>query len=438
MVKGPVRRFYYGWVIVGVALVSMAFWFGFRTTFSVFYVALLEEFQWGRGESAGVQSLALITYTVMAPLVGGLIDRFGPRRIIVPGVLLLGLGLILCASIKSLAHFYLLYSVVAGTGVTSVALVSYTAILAHWFVKKRGVASGIAVSGMGLGTFILVPLSQHFIALWGWRFAFVALGVLVLIILLPTNAFFLRHKPQDLGLYPDGAKDLEAAKEEGRKMMDSAWSETDWTLKRAIKTRRFWALMIFPLCAVIAMYIVIVHSVRFLVDAGIDNMTAAFIFALSGIISSIFRIFWGWLSDGIGREKTYTLGMFCIIMGLCSLILLEILREKYFVYSFIAFFGAGWGVTAPMFMSIAADLFQGRSIGLIYGLLEGSIGIGGAFGSWVAGFIFDKTQSYQWAFVLATSVSIVSCIMVWVAAPRKVRQVGRMGIAGKDQRSRRL
>jgi MFS family permease len=130
--------------------------------------------------------------------------------------------------------------------------------------------------------------------------------------------------------------------------------------------------------------------------------------------------------------------MFCIIMGLCSFILLEILREKYFVYSFIAFFGAGWGVTAPMFMSIAADLFQGRSIGLIYGLLEGSIGIGGAFGSWVAGFIFDKTQSYQWAFVLATSVSIVSCIIVWVAAPRKVRQVGRMGIAGKDQRSRRL
>jgi MFS family permease len=161
-------------------------------------------------------------------------------------------------------------------------------------------------------------------------------------------------------------------------------------------------------------------------------MTAAFIFALSGIISSIFRIFWGWLSDGIGREKTYTLGMFCIVLGLCSLILLEILGGKYFVYSFICFFGAGWGVTAPMFMSIAADIFQGRSIGLIYGLLEGSIGIGGAFGSWVAGFIFDKTQSYQWAFVLAASVSILSCIFVWVVAPGKVRQVGRMRTMRRD------
>jgi MFS family permease len=421
-----IGRFYYGWYIVGVALVSMAFWFGFRTTFSVFYVALLEEFQWGRGESAGVQSIALITYTVMAPLVGGMIDRFGPRRVIVPGILLLALGLILCASIKSLAHFYLLYGVVAGTGVTSVAIVSYNAILAHWFVKKRGVASGIAVSGMGLGTFILIPLSQHFIALWGWRLAFVAFGLLVLIILLPTNVLFLRHKPQDLGLYPDGSKDLEAARAGRQKAIDSAWSETDWTLKRAVKTRKFWAFMIFPFCAVIAVYIVIVHSVRFLVDSGIDNMTAAFIFAFSGIISSLFRIFWGWLSDGIGREKTYTLGMFCIVLGLCSLILLDVLGNKYFVYSFICFFGAGSGVTAPMFMSIAADIFQGRSIGLIYGFLEGSIGIGGAFGSWVAGFIFDKTQSYQWAFVLAASVSILSCIFVWVAAPGKVRQVGRM------------
>ena len=430
--EAQIGRFYYGWVIVGVALVSMGFWFGFRITFSVFYVALLEEFSWGRGESAGVQSLALIIYTVTAPLVGGLIDRFGPHRIIIPGVLLLGLGLILCTLIKSLGHFYFFYAVVAGTGVTSIAIVSYTAILAHWFVKKRGLASGIAVSGMGLGTFILVPLSQYFIALWGWRFAFVALGVLVLIILLPLNGLFLRHKPQDVGQNPDGAKDAGPAYGEKFEPMDSAWSETDWTLKRVLRTGRFWALMIFPFCAAIAIYIVIVHTVRFLVDTGIDKMTAAFVFALVGIISSGARIFWGWLSDRTGREKTYTLGILCIIMGLCSLILLEILGRRYFVYSFIVFFGSGWGVTAPMFMSVAADLFQGRTIGLIYGLLEGALGIGAAFGSWVAGFIFDKTQSYQLAFVLAASVCILSCLFVWIAAPRKVRQVGKTRAMRRD------
>jgi MFS family permease len=421
-----VGRLYYGRVIVGVGLVSMAFWFGFRTTFAVFYVALLEEFSWSRGEAAGVQSVAFITYTITAPLVGGLIDRFGPRRIITPGILLLALGLILCACIKSLAQFYLLYGVVAGTGVTSIAIVSYTAILGHWFEKKRGIASGLAVSGMGLGTFILVPLSQHFITLWGWRFAFVTLGVFVLILLLPLNALFLRHKPQELGLYPDGVRDGGSREGKGRAVSDSTWFETDWTLGKALRTGRFWALMFFLFFAVIAIHIVLVHNVRFFVDKGIDEMTAAFIFALTGIVSSAFRIFWGWLSDYAGREKTYTLGATCILMGVCSLVLLEILGESRFVYPFIIFFGAGWGVTAPMFMSVAADLFQGKSFGLIYGILEGLIGIGAAFGAWVPGFIFDNTESYQWAFVLAASVTILSCLFVWLAAPRKVRQTLKM------------
>jgi MFS family permease len=420
--KSEIRlwHFYYGWIIVGVAMVSMAFWFGIRATFSVFYVALLEDFSWTRGQAAGVQSMALITYTIMAPIVGGLIDRFGPRRIIVPGVLLLTLGLILCSSITTLAQFYLLYGVLVGTGVTSVAIVSYTAILTHWFERKRGLANGLAVSGIGLGTFIFVPLSQYCISLWGWRLTFAILGALVLIILLSLNALLLRHKPQELGLYPDGIKEGEQRKERELELMDFARSETDWTLQSAWRTGRFWYLMIFPFLAAIVMYAIHVHHVRFLVDQGIDKTTAALIFGLLGIISSAFRIFWGWLSDLIGREKTYTLGTMCIFLGICSLILLEISGERHFVLPFIIFFGAGWGVTAPMFMSVAADLFRGRGFGLIYGILEGVIGIGGALGAWVPGFIFDRTQSYQWAFGLVASMIILSCVFVWLAAPRKI------------------
>jgi MFS family permease len=307
-----------------------------------------------------------------------------------------------------------------GTGVTSVAIVSYTAILTHWFERKRGLANGLAVSGIGLGTFIFVPLSQYCISLWGWRLTFAILGALVLIILLSLNALLLRHKPQELGLYPDGIKEGEQRKERELELMDFARSETDWTLQSAWRTGRFWYLMIFPFLAAIVMYAIHVHHVRFLVDQGIDKTTAALIFGLLGIISSAFRIFWGWLSDLIGREKTYTLGTMCIFLGICSLILLEISGERHFVLPFIIFFGAGWGVTAPMFMSVAADLFRGRGFGLIYGILEGVIGIGGALGAWVPGFIFDKTQSYQWAFGLVASMIILSCVFVWLAAPRKI------------------
>jgi len=427
LIKGEVGfgRFYYGWVIVGVALVSMAFWFGIRTAFSVFYVALLEDFPWGRGEAAGVQSLTLITYTIMAPLVGWLIDRFGPRRIMVPGIVLLALGLILCSSIKTLLQFYLLYGVLVGIGITCTAILPYSAILAHWFEKRKGVASGLALSGMGLGVFVLVPLSQYFISLWGWRLAFAALGVLVLIFLLPLNALFLRHRPEQLGLSPDGARGPGPSKGPRLEVIDRAWSETDWTLRNASRTGKFWALMIFPFCVAIPIFIVIVHGVRFLVDQGIDKMTAAFVLALVGIVSSVFRILWGWLSDSIGRENTYTLGVICMCVGLCSLILLEILGERRFVYPFIVFFSAGWGATTPMFVSVSADLFRGKGFGLIFGTVEGVIGIGCALGAWVAGFIFDKTQSYQMAFVLATTLSIASCLFIWLAAPRKVLGIGK-------------
>ena len=413
--------FYYGWIIVAVALVSMAFWLGIRSSFSVFYVALLEDFPWSRSGSAGAQSMALITYTLLAPLVGGLIDRFGPRRVIVPGILVLALGLVLCSTIDTLTQFYLMYGVVMGSGITCIGIVTYSAILAHWFEKKRGLASGIAVSGMGLGTFLLVPLSQTFISMWGWRLTFIVTGALVLIILLPANAILLRHKPEEIGQYPDGSKPFETpglpAAQHGQKRD----IKTDWTLKKAVHTGRFWALMTFPFLSIIGIYIILVHNVKFLVDQGIDKMTAALIFALVGIISSIFRIFWGWLSDRIGREITFTMGILCACLGVGSLLLFEFTGSMPFTWSFFIFFGMGWGVTAPMYMSVSADLFKGKVFGLIYGFLEAGIGLAGALGAWIAGFIFDETHSYNMAFILVIVVLLLSCVFVWLAAPRNFR-----------------
>jgi MFS family permease len=164
-----------------------------------------------------------------------------------------------------------------------------------------------------------------------------------------------------------------------------------------------------------------VHSVRFLVDQGVAKMTAAYVLALVGVVSSIFRIFWGGLSDRIGREITYTMGIACGCLGVSSLLLFEAYGSSFFVYSFFVFFGMGWGVTAPMMMAVAADLFRGKIFGLIYGFVEAGVGIGAAFGAWVAGFIFDRTQSYQLAFVLVIIALLLSCVFIWLAAPRKFR-----------------
>jgi len=410
---------YYGWIIVAVALISMAFWFGIRSSFSVFYVALLEDFAWSRGETAGVQSMALITYTILAPLVGGLIDRFGPRRIVVTGILVLASGLVLCAFVKTLIQFYLYYGVVMAAGVTCISIVSYSPILANWFEKKRGLASGIAVSGIGVGTFSLVPLSQYFIELWGWRITFAALGGLAFVILLPLVSIFLRHRPEELGLMPDGLKGEVRRNKGVLGSMESERPQMDWTFKKVLGVKSFWALLGLIFFAMMGVFIVIVHHVKFLVDMGIDKMTVAMLFGLIGIISSGFRIFWGWLSDRIGRELAYTMGMICICIGVCSLLLIEPVGARILIYAFFIFFGIGWGVTAPMFIAAAADLFQGRIFGFIYGIMEGGVGIGAAFGAWVPGYIFDRTHSYQWGFALALAAFVLSGLLMWVVAPKK-------------------
>jgi MFS family permease len=412
-------KIYYGWIIVAVSMISTTFWFGIRTSFSVFYVPLLEQFHWNRGESAGVQSVALLSYTFLAPVVGGLIDRFGPRRVIVPGIFLFSFGLALSSRLESLLQFYVFYGIVMGSGITCIGIVSYSAILAHWFEKKRGLASGIAVSGMGLGTFLFVPLSQHLISAYGWRDTFIIQSVLALVILLPLNFFWLRHTPHDLGLLPDGRKEDPF---ENSVLRPVQGEEKAVSLDRIMRTKSFWYLLIFPSLAVVGVYVVLVHNVRFLIDKGISPMSAALIFAVAGGISSFFRIFWGYISDRIGREKTYTLGMISISLGALSLLLLDRVTGKVLVYSFMIFFGIGWGATAPMFMAAAADLFRGKVFGLVYGLVEGVIGIGAALGSWAAGFIFDVTHSYRFAFGLAIFVFALSGIFMWLAAPRKAKK----------------
>lgn len=409
-------KIYYGWIIVAVGMISMTFWFGIRTSFSVFYVPLLEEFHWNRGESAGVQSVALLAYTFLAPVVGGLIDRFGPRRVIIPGIFVFSLGLILSSSLNSLFQFYVFYGVVMGSGITCIGIVSYSAILAHWFEKRRGLASGIAVSGMGLGTFLFVPLSQHLISAYGWRQTFIIQSALALAVLVPLNFFWLRHKPHELGLMPDGGKEDPAEKSAPR---PSRGEEGDVSLGRIMRAKSFWFLLIFPSLAVVGIYVVLVHNVRFLIDKGINPMTAALIFAVAGGISSFFRIFWGHVSDIIGREKTYALGMISISLGALSLLFMDMVEGKILVYSFMVFFGMGWGATAPMFMAAAADLFRGKVFGLVYGMVEGMIGVGAALGAWVAGFIFDVTRSYRLAFGLAVFVFVLSGIFMWLAAPSK-------------------
>lgn len=406
------RGFFYGWIIVGVAFLSMAIWQGIRSSFSVFYSYLVDEFLWGRGEAALAQSIGFIMYMVSVPFIGGLIDRFGPRKVVAPGVILGGGGLLLCSTIRDLWTFYLYYGVLVGLGISFFSIVTYSAILVHWFDKKRGLASGIASAGMGAGTFILVALTQWFIADYGWRTAFFILGLITLAVLLPSNGFLLLHKPEELGIGPDGTS------------LPSAWSTVEQRSSPSffdtIRNRRFWLFVTFASLALFSIQIILVHNVRFLVDKGIERSLASFAFAWVGIVSVIFRVFWGWLSDRIGRELSYTLGASCIALSALFLLTCDP-GKKAFVYFFVLFFGIGWGATAPSFMAVAADLFKGKHFGVIYGSFESAMYVTSVIGVWLAGYISDITGTYDLAFILVITAVIFSVIFLWITAPRKYR-----------------
>lgn len=413
--------FYYGWVIVALGFFAMAFWLGISAAFSVFYVALLDEFGWMRAESAGVMSTAQLVYSLAAPFVGNLIHRYGPRKIVVPGILTLGCGLALCSSITSLAQFYVYYGLLAGLGVTSIAMVAFTVIIAPWFEAQRGLAMGIASAGSGVGMLVLVPLSQHLILNIGWRGAYLVLALLVIVILLPTNAFLLKHRPQDMGLLPDGKSNGPGGR--GPNPDHHPSQGLSWTWPRLLHSANFYGMIIFPALSVFSFNLVVVHNIRFLVDQGIPEMTGASAFAVVGIVCVMFRIVWGWLSDRIGRELTYTAAMFAMSAGIACLLLLEHTGRPVFIYGFAMFFGMGWGGNSPIFAAAAADLFKGPTFGLLYGLVECMIGIAGALGAWSGGFIFDATQSYGPAFILTIFTSLSSAAFIWVAAPRNASRL---------------
>lgn len=408
------ERFYYGWVIVAVSLVSLAVWFGVRAGFSVYFAAMIDQFNWPRGQAAGVQSAAMVTYTLVSPAVGWLIDRFGPRRVIGPGAVFLAGGLALCATVDSLLTFYLYFGLLVGAGLTFISLTAYTAILPHWFHRRLGLASGVAVSGMGVGVFTLVPLTELAISAWDWQTAFLLTAGVVTCILLPLNLILIRHRPADLGL-----PERNGTADDNPPPTDR--NGRDWTLAQAARTVRFWALLAFPFWLLVGLFTVLVHYVRFMVDIGLDRTVASFSFALVGLISSISRVGWGWLSDRIGREKTYTLGSISIMAGLAALWLMVDGPSNWLVAAFTLFFAVGWGSSAPMFMAATADLFGKRSIGLFYGLVEGVLGLGAALGSWAAGFIYDQTGSYAGAFAMAMAAVVVSIIGMWVAGPGRRR-----------------
>lgn len=416
--------FYYGWLIVLIAFVTMAIGVTARTTFSLLMPPLIDEFGWDRGLAAGAFSFGFLVSAVLGPIVGRIMDERGPRIVILSGVVLLSLGLFLAPYIEQPWHLYVTLGVLVGGGANMMTYTAHSQFLPNWFIRRRALAISLAFAGAGVGAIVLLPWLQAIILSEGWRASCVAMAWLVLLAVAPLN-LLVRKRPQEIGLMPDGDNHpaTASAPRQSAEIVDTDWVATEWTLARAVRTARFWWIVVGYFCALIAWYAVQVHQTKYLTEIGFTPLVAAWALGAVSVVGIPGQIILGALSDRIGREWIWTAGCAGFAISYAALIALEHTPSTTLLYLMVftqGFFG--YALTSVM-GPIVIEIFEGPHYGSIFGTITVALIGGGAAGPWIAGIIHDATGSYRLAFLLIIGCCILSAIAIWIASPGKVRRV---------------
>lgn len=414
----------YGWIVVGVSTAVNALAWGARATFALFYVALLAEFDWGRGSTALGYSLSWLCFVVFAPVAGWLYDRWGARTVVTIGGLALGLALALTGQVTSLTTFYLSFGVLSAAGVACI-IVPSTTIVTRWFVQSRGTAMGVLSAGNPGGAVVFYPVNAWLIATLGWRTALVSFGCIVAA---ATISLALLYRP------PPPGKDRGAGGAPADGFQNVHPADEEWTFRRALQSSRLWAAFTMTALGVIGYQIMATHQVAHAVDRGFDQTTVVWLFAFGAACMMAGNLLGGWLSDHFGRGWVFAIGSTIAIVGIASLALVRRPSDLPLLLLYTAS-GFGFGMRIAQLSTIPADLFSGPRLGAILGVVQAGGGLGGAVGPFLGGWLFDVTGSYWLAFMAAGVAVGGSAVAAWFAA----RPIGRtpramtQGLAGPDQ-----
>lgn len=371
-------------------------------------------------------SIAILVYGLMAPVAGSLVDRFEPRLILSIGTCIMGVGAALCSLATTQWHFYIFYGVIAAMGLSIAGWTPLTAIMANWFVKKRGLVFSILSASFGI-SLVSAPIAQYLISSFGWRFTYALIGISSIAIIVPLCAFFIRRDPREKGLLPDNMPSQSSSQPQGppepetKADSEGKWSNIDWTLPRALKTYQFWALFWTAFCLLgLAEQIAITHQIYFFKDAGYEPMRAATIYSVFGIAFVVGNLC-GSLSDSLGREKVYIPSCLLGAAAVPLLFLIKDTSQPWMPFLFAVSLGLGVGTAGPVFFAIVADLFHGKHLGSIQGFVVLGFSLGGAISPWLAGFLHDRTGSYSVTFFVLMGSLIVSAALMGLVAPSRLK-----------------
>ena len=397
-------QFFYGYLVVAGCFAIQGTGIGTVYTFGVFFKAFLAEFGWSRATISGASSGALLLAGLFGIVVGNMNDRFGPRLIMAVTGSGFCLGLLLMSQLSAVWQLYLFYGVIVGIGLSSIDVIPLTTT-ARWFIKRRGMMTGIVKVGTGTGQLIMPLMTSIFIATYGWRISYIIIGILVFVLLVSSGQL-LRRDPGQRGLLPDGDEKTAAS--------DLHLPEVGVSLREATLTKQFWMICVINLLIGCCAITVIVHIVPHAMDLGISAIVAAGILSTIGGVSMVGRLITGIAIDRIGNKKLMT--MFFLIL-IASLLWLQVSKELWMLYVFAVVYALGHGGFYTLISPMVAELFGISSHGVLFGIVAFGGTVGGAIGPILAGHIFDIIHSYQLAFFILVGFAIAGLILTSLLRP---------------------
>jgi MFS family permease len=383
---------------------------GVGDTYTVFLQPIERDFGWSRSQLTSVYSVYLLVNGFIAPLVGFFFDRAGPRWVYAAGLATLGSAFVLAGALTNLWHFYLLVGAMVGVGVSMTGMVPASALLARWYRTRLSIAIGIAFSGVGVGTVILVPVAQYLVSGWDWRTAYHVLGGVLLAaavlvpLVLPWRRFTAGHPA--LARAPQRAGEADGG----------------WTLRTAMRSPIYRALATVFFCTAMGMFAVIVQLVVFLIDAGFSPLAAASAFGVVGMLSAASVMSSGFVAERFGYRQTVTASFAGSMAGVVLLIALSAWPSWPLLAVFVPVFGLCLGVRGPIISSVCTRHFAGPRVATIYGTIYSTNALGAALGSLIGGALHDFSGGYTAAYVFALCSLAVAAVPFWaVPALRNYR-----------------
>jgi len=398
--------FYYGWFVISLCFLTTLTSAGVRSSPSVLIHPLEAEFGWSRTLIASAVSMNLLLFGIAAPLSGFLIDRFGPRKVMMGSLSLLIVGVSGTMMMTQFWQFFLVWGVIVGLGAGGVGSVLTATVGNRWFVAKRGLALGILGSASSTGQIIFLPLFMAMITYAGWRLGSMAL-IIVALILLPLIFLFMRDDPSEVGLEPYGSGDPKATAIGGAaSLRGMSAKNATITAKEVVTHPTFWLLAAsFFVCGGTANGLIGTHLIPHEIEIGIPQIAAASLLGIMGGLNMVGTIFSGWMIDKVQPQRWLALGY--ALRGV-SLLFLPFVHDFTGLVFFAIVYGLDWFATVPPSMAITADTFGRQNVGKVYGWIFMSHQIGAAIMASAAGAIRTWMGDYQFAFLSGGVIAMIA------------------------------